>query len=99
MSTFEEDARRRIAAQQTTLARLGTWVGSQIGRLSLAALGVALVLWVVPALAQLRYSYYESATLGGLIKVDRLTGRMEFCKVWWDEQQTLRSACRATTTR
>lgn len=97
MSTFEDDARRAYAAQQTPLARLGTWMGTTMGRLSLAALGVALVLWVVPALAQLRYSYYESATLGGLIKVDRLTGRMEYCKVWWDERQTLRSACRAAS--
>ncbi|MDQ0511669.1 hypothetical protein QOZ99_002568 [Angulomicrobium amanitiforme] len=52
----------------------------RLGRWPYALLGVALVVWMLPALAQLRFSYYPS-TRSGLIKVDRLTGRMQMCNV------------------
>lgn len=44
-----------------------------------AAGGLLAALWVVPAINQLRFSYYPNGLQGGLIKVDRLTGRMEVC--------------------
>ncbi|MBS9475503.1 hypothetical protein [Ancylobacter radicis] len=41
--------------------------------------GLIAFLWIAPAINQLRFSYYPNGLQGGLIKVDRLTGRMELC--------------------
>lgn len=53
-----------------------------------AAGGLIAALWVAPAINQLRFSYYPNGLQGGLIKVDRLTGRMEVCVPRWQTPET-----------
>ena len=52
-------------------ARPATWL--------LAITGGVVSLLALPSILQLRFSYYPNGLQGGLIKVDRLSGRMQEC--------------------